>query len=76
VVEKQLELAGKTFRQLGIEFLNGSLPYLDVLATLTQQQQLRRGLTDARMTLFEIRIGLYRALAGGFETGSPTGEEM
>jgi multidrug efflux system outer membrane protein len=77
VIEEQLELAGKTFRQLGIEYLNGSLPYIDVLATLTQQQQLRRGLTDARMTLYEVRIGLYRAVAGGFETAASTaGEEM
>lgn len=67
VMEEQLRLAGETFGQLRIEYLNGSLPYLDVLSTLTQQQQLRRGLTEARMNLFEIRIGLYRALAGGFE---------
>lgn len=76
VIEAQLELAGRTFQQLRIEYLSGSLPYLDVLSTLTQQQQLRRGLTDARLTLFEIRIGLYRALAGGFETGSTTDEKM
>jgi NodT family efflux transporter outer membrane factor (OMF) lipoprotein len=76
VMEAQLELAGKTFGQLRIEYLSGSLPYLDVLSTLTQQQQLRRGLTDARMTLLEVRIGLYRALAGGFETGGTTGEDM
>lgn len=67
VMEEQLRLAGETFGQLRIEYLNGSLPYLDVLSTLTQQQQLRRGLIDARLTLLEIRIGLYRALAGGFE---------
>jgi multidrug efflux system outer membrane protein len=76
VIEAQLELAGKTFRQLRIEYLSGSLPYLDVLSTLTQQQQLRQRLTVARMTLLEIRIGLYRALAGGFETRSTGREEM
>jgi multidrug efflux system outer membrane protein len=74
-MEEQLRLAGQAFRQLRIEYLNGSLPYLDVLSTLTQQQQLRRALTDARLNLFETRIGLYRALAGGFETGQTTGEE-
>lgn len=68
VMEEQLKLASQTFGQLRIEYLNGSLPYLDVLSTLTQQQQLRRALTDARLNLFEVRIGLYRALAGGFET--------
>jgi multidrug efflux system outer membrane protein len=75
VMEEQLRLAGQAFRQLRIEYLNGFLPYLDVLSTLTQQQQLRRALTDARLNLLEIRIGLYRALAGGFETGQTTGEE-
>jgi outer membrane protein, multidrug efflux system len=76
VMEVQLELAGKTLGQLRFEYLSGSLPYLDVLTTLSQQQQLRRALTEARMDLFEIRIGLYRALAGGFETGSTIEKEM
>ena len=76
VLEEQLRLAGETFGQLRIEYLNGSLPYLDVLSTLTQQQQLRRELINARLTLLEIRIGLYRALAGGFETPRPIDEEM
>ena len=75
VMEAQLELAGKTLQQLRFEYLSGSLPYLDVLTTLTQQQQLRRALTQARMNLYETRIGLYRALAGGFESGT-TGNEM
>lgn len=76
VMEEQLRLAGETLGQLRIEYLSGSLPYLDVLSTLTQQQQLRRELIDARMTLLEIRIGLYRALAGGFPTERNAGEEM
>lgn len=71
VLEAQLRLASQTFGQLRIEYLNGSLPYLDVLSTLTQQQQLRREVTDTRLTLFETRIALYRALAGGFEVGKP-----
>ena len=76
VLEEQLRLAGETFGQLRIEYLNGSLPYLDVLSTLTQQQQLRRELTDARLTLLEVRVGLYRALAGGFETARVVDEEI
>jgi outer membrane protein, multidrug efflux system len=74
-IEAQLELAGKTLQQLRFEYLSGSLPYLDVLATLTQQQQLRTALTEARLALFEVRVGLYRALAGGFAT-SEHGKEM
>ncbi len=69
VLERQLELAKKTNGQLRIEFLNGLSPYLDVLLGLDQEQQLRRDLIDARRSQLEIRIGLYRALAGGFETG-------
>lgn len=69
VLETQLRLASRTLGQLRIEYLNGSLPYLDVLSTLTQQQQLRREVTDTRLSLFETRIALYRALAGSFEVG-------
>lgn len=76
VMEEQVRLAERTFGQLRIEYLNGSIAYLDVLSTLTQQQQLRRGLIDARLALLEIRIGLYRALAGGFETERTTDEDI
>ncbi|WP_164891066.1 efflux transporter outer membrane subunit [Botryobacter ruber] len=68
VLAKQVELAEKTFGQLRFEYLNGSLPYLDVLVTLNQLQQLRRDQVTARLRLLEIRVSLYRALAGGFET--------
>ena len=67
-LERQVELAEKTFGQLRVEYLNGSIPYLDVLVTLGQQQQLRRELVEAHLSLLEIRVALYRALAGGFET--------
>lgn len=76
VMEEQVRLAERAFGQLRIEYLNGSIAYLDVLSTLAQQQQLRRGLIDARMTLLEIRIGLYRALAGGFGTERMTDEDI
>lgn len=67
-IQKQLELSEKTFGQLRSEYLSGSIPYLDVLLTLNQQQQLRQELVNAKLELLEIRIALYRALAGGFET--------
>lgn len=63
-----MKLAEQAFGQLRIEYLNGSIAYLDVLITLNQQQQLRRDLINIKMDLLEIRIALYRALAGGFET--------
>ncbi|HET8736106.1 MAG TPA: TolC family protein [Pricia sp.] len=68
ILEKQVELAGKTNRQLRLEFLNGLTPYLDVLLALDQEQQLRRDMIEAEVEQLEIRISLYRALAGGFES--------
>ncbi|QCK15173.1 hypothetical protein DCC35_10650 [Mangrovivirga cuniculi] len=68
LVENQIDLLQKTIGQLRYEYLNGSLPYLDVLVAINQEQQLRRDLINARLQLLEIRVGLYRALAGGFET--------
>ncbi len=68
VLERQLDLAQKTNGQLRREFLNGLSDYLDVLLSLDQEQQLQRDILQARLTQLEIRIELYRALAGGFET--------
>ncbi|MDT0643775.1 TolC family protein [Zunongwangia sp. F363] len=71
VLQSRLELAEKTNRQLRLEFLNGITEYLDVLLALDQEQQLQRDILEARQILLEIRISLYRSLAGGFETESP-----
>ena len=67
-IARQLQLAEKSNRQLRIEFLNGFSPYLDVLIGLDAEQQLRRDYIQAQRQLIQIRIGLYRALAGSFET--------
>ncbi|MCP9201364.1 efflux transporter outer membrane subunit [Gramella sp. GC03-9] len=67
ILEDRLELSQKTIRQLRTEFLNGLSEYLDVLLALGEQQQLQRDLITARQNLIEIRISLYRALAGGLE---------
>lgn len=72
VLERQLDLSSKTAKQLRVEFLNGLSPYLEVLLALDEQQQLERELLEARLELLEIRIGLYRALAGAFETQRET----
>lgn len=68
VIEEQVKLAEQTYGQLRMEYLNGSIAYLDVLVTLNQQQQLRRALINAELDLLETRIALYRALAGSFNT--------
>lgn len=68
VLQRQLELAEKTNKQLRLSFLNGLTDYLDVLLSLEQEQELQRELIEAKQAQLEIRIALYRALAGGFET--------
>ncbi|HKK10212.1 MAG TPA: hypothetical protein VJ939_05210, partial [Bacteroidales bacterium] len=61
-------LARKTYRQLQLEYFNGMSNYLDVLTALDEEQRLQRALLSANLRLLEYRVGLHRALAGGFET--------
>ena len=70
-IEKQLSLADETVSRLQREYLNGDISYIDVLDALTREQRLQRDLLDARFELIEIRIGLYRALAGGWAGIAP-----
>lgn len=67
-VQRQLRLSRQTLEQLRTQYLNGVTDYIAVLTALTEQQQLERDLVTARLARLESRIGLYRALAGGFET--------
>lgn len=76
VLERRLDLAQKTNKQLRVEFLNGLSEYLDVLLSLDQEQQLQRDILEAQQTLLEHRITLYRTLAGGFETDRTDSEEF
>ncbi|WP_441000627.1 efflux transporter outer membrane subunit [Fodinibius sp. SL11] len=71
-IEEQLKLAEQAYRQLQLQYLNGTNNYLDVLTALDEVQQLRRDLLTAKLRLVEFRIGLYRALAGSFETERET----
>lgn len=73
VMEEQLRLATESLGQLRIEYLHGTVAYLDVLLSLTQQQQLRSEIVDVHLGLIETRIGLYRSLAGSF---GPTDMEL
>ncbi|SHM84863.1 efflux transporter, outer membrane factor (OMF) lipoprotein, NodT family [Cyclobacterium lianum] len=73
-LEQQLKLAERAFQQLRVEYLNGSIAYLDVLVSLDQMQQLKRDLVGAELDQLLFRLALYRALAGGFETPIETGE--
>ena len=50
------------------QYLIGDAEYLDVLSSIQAQQSLQRETLSARLDLILIRIGLYLALAGDFET--------
>ena len=69
-LQQQLDLARQSYEQLRIEYFNGMGGYLDVLTALDEQQQLRRDLLSARLTMLEYRIALYRSLAGGIDLES------
>lgn len=67
-LQTQLELAEQTSENLAFQYMGDlGVSYLDVLTARTNAQQLRRQEIDARQRLLEVRIDLYRALAGGLE---------
>lgn len=69
-IRGQLDLANRSSRQLLREYLNGAGTFLEVLDSLTREQELRRQLVTARQTRIEFRIALHRALAGGSFQGA------
>lgn len=73
-VEKQRSLAEETLRRLQTEYFNGVGDYIDVLVAQTNEQRLQRELLLEKRRLLDFRVGLYRSLAGGFET--PREEEI
>jgi hypothetical protein len=68
-LEKQTELARQAAEQLQEErlFDPDLIEYLDVLSSITAAQRLERDTLSARLELLSIRVGLYLALAGGFD---------
>lgn len=71
ILRRRLKMAQQTNKQLRIEFIYGFSQYLDVLLSQDQEQQLQRNLLEAVQEQYEIRISLYRALAGDFELPPP-----
>ena len=67
-LEKQVKLAGQASDQLREQYLIGDAEYLDVLSAITGQQSLQRQLLSAQLNLVLIRVSLYLALAGDFDT--------
>jgi NodT family efflux transporter outer membrane factor (OMF) lipoprotein len=66
-LSRQVRLARAAYRQLRTEYVNGVSDFIDVLFALTDVQGLERELIRAELARLEYRIGLYRALAGGFD---------
>lgn len=66
-LEKQVELARLASLQLREQYLIGDTDYLNVLSAITSQQRLQRDRLSAQLELLLIRVGLYLALAGGFD---------
>ena len=64
----QVSLAQQASEQLVKQYLIGDADYLDVLSAIQAQQRLQRETLSARLELILIRIGLYLALAGDFDT--------
>ncbi len=66
-LERQSSLNGVTFKQLRVQYINGASDYLSVLLNLIEGQRLQRDLLAAKRELLEIRVALYRSLAGGIK---------
>jgi NodT family efflux transporter outer membrane factor (OMF) lipoprotein len=66
-LEHQLTLNGMTYKQLRVQYISGASDYLSVLLNLIEGQRLQRDLLAAKRELLEIRVVLYRSLAGGIE---------
>jgi outer membrane protein TolC len=67
-LQNQVKLAGQSSEQLREQYLIGDVEYLDVLSAMTGQQSLQRQTLSAQLNLVLIRVTLYRALAGDFDT--------
>lgn len=72
----RLALARDTYEQIKLGYFNGVNEFISMLSAQTELQSLERDLLRAERTLIEYRIGLYRALAGGFETPRETEKQQ
>ncbi len=66
-INRQLVLATQATGRIRDRYLNGAEDYQRVLISLLSEQQLQRTQITAHRELFENRINLCRALAGGWE---------
>ena len=67
-LETRLQLAREAYEQIQLGYFNGAGEFLSMLEAQTSLQALERDLLRAQRVLLEVRIALYRALSGGFQT--------
>ncbi|MCA9664812.1 MAG: efflux transporter outer membrane subunit [Myxococcales bacterium] len=73
-IATQLKLAKHVIERVHDSYVNGVGDYLRVLDAYATYQQLQRNELTARRELIEIRIGLCRALSGGWKLEAPRAE--
>ena len=66
-LDRQLELAAQATERIRDRYLNGAVDYQRVLTSILSEQQLQRTRVAASGALYENRINLCRALAGGWD---------
>ncbi len=70
-IEERLKLARRLVARTRERYANGATDYLPVLIALGALHNLERAELEARLTLIEQRIGLYRALGGSWGLPRP-----
>ena len=67
-LKEQERLAGEASFALSLRLATEDASFLDILSSVQSEQRLQREILSARLDLILIRIGLYLALAGDFDT--------
>lgn len=70
-IQKQLETSRQTVEILRNRYANGGTDFLSVLDAIQTKQKLQRDLARGKRKLIIDRIGLYRALSGGWSMDRP-----
>jgi NodT family efflux transporter outer membrane factor (OMF) lipoprotein len=68
---RQLAISDSVLARIRDQYLHGTIAYLDILQALVTHQALERERVSAERRLVDLRIGLYRALAGGWALERP-----
>ncbi len=74
-LEEQVKLSQNALYLSREQYRNGAVSYLPVLINLQTVQRLERTLLEAQRTRVAYRVGLYRALAGGWDLERPVENE-